>query len=87
MDAVQVELDAGTDPADPKVQALARRWSELVEGFTGGDPGISASLTRLWKEQGENLGSRFGLNYNAKMFEYMGKAIEVFRASRSEATS
>ncbi len=48
---VQAEMDKGTDPADERVQALARRWKELVEEFTGGDPGITKSLGNLW--QGE----------------------------------
>jgi DNA-binding transcriptional MerR regulator len=48
---VQAEMDRGTDPADERVQALARRWKELVEELTGGDPGISQSLGRMWKEE------------------------------------
>ena len=46
---VQAEMDQGTDPADERVQRLARRWQELVQEFTGGDPGIasrSAACTR-----------------------------------------
>ena len=48
---VQAEYDAGTDPADPKVQALATRWMELVHEFTGGDPGITRSVNRMWQEE------------------------------------
>jgi DNA-binding transcriptional MerR regulator len=44
-------MDAGTPPDDPAVQALARRSAELVELFTGGDPGIRASLDRMYAEQ------------------------------------
>ena len=33
---VRAEMEKGTDPADETVQALARRWRELVEAFTGG---------------------------------------------------
>jgi len=54
MDKVRAEMEAGTDPADERVQALARRWMELVEMFTGGDPGIRRSLNNLW-QQGENV--------------------------------
>jgi hypothetical protein len=50
---VQAELDADTDPAAPKVQALARRWMELLEFFHGGDPGLRDSLYRM---QAENSG-------------------------------
>ncbi len=48
---VQAEMDRGTDPADERVQALARRWKELVEEFTGGDPGIAKSVGRMWQEE------------------------------------
>ena len=50
--------DAGTDPADPRVQDIARRWPALVERFTGGDPGIRASLQRMYEEQGTEAASR-----------------------------
>lgn len=48
---MQAEYDAGTDPANPKVQALAQRWMELVREFTGGDPGITTSVNRMWQEE------------------------------------
>jgi hypothetical protein len=48
--AVERERAAGTDPADPRVQALARRWSELVMAFTKGDPQIEAALARRYRE-------------------------------------
>ncbi len=37
---VRAEMEKGTAPAAPEVQALARRWMDLVNAFTGGDPGI-----------------------------------------------
>lgn len=58
MDEMRTEMEAGTDVADPKVQALARRWRALVEQFTGGDPGIRASLERLYDERGPEAASR-----------------------------
>jgi DNA-binding transcriptional MerR regulator len=65
MAKVQAEMDKGTDPADERVQALARRWKELVEEFTGGDPGITKSVGRMWQEettiQGMDTGNMRGL--------------------------
>lgn len=52
IDEVRAEMEAGTDPADPKVQALADRWIALIEQFTGGDPEIRANLQRMYEEQG-----------------------------------
>jgi DNA-binding transcriptional MerR regulator len=48
---VRAEMDRGTDPSDPRVQAMAARWMELVRGFTGGNPAIHNSVTRMWKEE------------------------------------
>jgi len=51
MDEVRAEMERGTDPADPRMQALARRWKELLEEFTGGDPGIQRSLQNLYQNE------------------------------------
>jgi hypothetical protein len=51
---VRAERDAGTDPADPRVQELARRWIGLVREFTGDDPGIEKSLRAMWQQE-ENI--------------------------------
>jgi DNA-binding transcriptional MerR regulator len=46
--AVRTEMDAGTDPADPKVQSLARKWYGLLDEFTGGDPGLFNSTRNMY---------------------------------------
>jgi len=46
-----VEAALGEDPAGPKAQALAKRWRDLVAGFTGGDPEIQKGLNKMWKDQ------------------------------------
>lgn len=51
------EHEAGTDPSDPRVRALGARWQALLEQFTGGDPGIRASLQRMYEEQGSQAAS------------------------------
>ena len=48
---VRAEMDKGTDPADPRVQELAKRWEGLVREFTGGDPGIFNSLKRMYESE------------------------------------
>ncbi len=57
IDAMRREQQAGTDPADPRVQELSARWQALVEQFTGGDHGIRASLRRMYEEQGSSAAS------------------------------
>lgn len=48
---MQEELAKGTDPASDTVQALAGRWRELIEEFTGGDTGIETSLRNMYGQE------------------------------------
>ncbi|WP_434599645.1 MerR family transcriptional regulator [Streptomyces sp. A5-4] len=57
---VQAELDAGTDPADPRVQALAARWMELLEAFHGGDEGLRESLYSMQEENSAQIQREHG---------------------------
>ena len=43
--------EAGVGPADPEAQAVGDRAFELIEMFTGGDPGITASLRRMYEQE------------------------------------
>jgi MerR family transcriptional regulator, thiopeptide resistance regulator len=70
---MEAERERGTDPADPRVQALAERWRALVEQFTGGDPGIAASLQRMYEDQGAERASRGAMP--AGLSEYVGRAM------------
>jgi DNA-binding transcriptional MerR regulator len=58
----EAERAKGTDPSDPKVQAIAARWKALIEAFTGGDPGISSSLQKMYQDQGPEKASRGMVN-------------------------
>jgi DNA-binding transcriptional MerR regulator len=75
---VKAELDRGTPPDAPAAQALARRWQELtretVAGFTGGDPGIAASLDRLYAEQPVH---QIHPSFDPAVFAYMKKACDL----------
>ena len=48
---VRAEMERGTDPADERVQALARRWTVLVEEFTDGNPEIAAAARKIYEDQ------------------------------------
>jgi DNA-binding transcriptional MerR regulator len=72
-------MEQGTDPADPKVQALMKRRQELVDQFTGGDKAIEASLKRMWTEQGDKLCAQFGMD--PKVLQYLVKAEAVAKGS------
>jgi DNA-binding transcriptional MerR regulator len=79
---VRAEKEKGTDPADPKVQAMARRWMDLVNGFTGGDPGIADSLKRLWKEQGDKIVAQHKMENDPRdLSYYIGQAMAAVKGS------
>jgi DNA-binding transcriptional MerR regulator len=75
--SVRKHREAGTDPADPEVQKLVARSSELIRMFTGGDPGIEAGLKRMYETEGPARAS--GNFADPEDMEYLQKA----RASRS----
>lgn len=77
IESVEAERQRGTDPADPRVQELARRWTELIEQFTGGDAGIRKSLQRMYEEEGVETASRGMLT--PETMEYAQRAIEAAR--------
>ena len=74
IEAVEAERAAETDPGDPRVQELARRWQGLIGQFTGGDPEIRASLERMYREQGPRKASHGMLD--AATVAYVQQAIE-----------
>ncbi len=69
---VRAEMDRGTDPADPRVQSLARRWMGLVQEFTGGDPSITKSLGTMWQQEETIHGMETAPM--REMMAYIGKA-------------
>ncbi len=71
--SVKEEMQRGTDPSDPKVQALARRWMELIEAFTGGDAGIRESLKNFYRGEPQ-FAQQQGLE--SGMSEYIQRALE-----------
>ncbi len=79
IEAFRLEMEKGTDPADPKAQALGKRRQALVDAFTGGDKGIEQSLRRMWTEQGDKLAAQFG--YDPKVMAYIAKVDEAGKGS------
>ena len=69
---VRAEMQRGTDPKDPRMQALAKRWMELVHEFTGGDAGITQSLRNLYANEPE-VGAERALD--SEIFGYVKRAL------------
>lgn len=55
MARVQVAMDAGTDPASPEAQDLAKQWMQLLHAFHGGDEGVRDALYRMQAENAEEI--------------------------------
>lgn len=72
MDQVRAEMDAGTDPCDPRVQEMARRWKGLIAEFTGGNEGIRQSLGNLY--QNESTVHGMDVAGMRPLMEYVGRA-------------
>jgi DNA-binding transcriptional MerR regulator len=70
---VDAERVAGTDPADPRLDPLVARWQALIRQFTGGDPGLKASLQRMYDTEGPERASRGAVN--AETMAYAGRAM------------
>ena len=71
----EAERTAGTDPAAPRMQEIARRWRALVERVTGGDPAIRESLGRMYREEGGERASRGAIS--SELMAYVGRALSV----------
>jgi DNA-binding transcriptional MerR regulator len=77
---VEEAVSAGEDPASEKSQALAARWSKLIEAFTGGNPAIEESLKRLYADQ-SNWPSTFQKPYSNEVEAFISKANAARRQS------
>jgi hypothetical protein len=70
---VREAVAAGEDPASEKSQALAERWSKLIEAFTGNDPEITAGLRKLYADQ-SNWPSTFQKPYTDDLGSFICEA-------------
>ncbi|MEA2490183.1 MAG: hypothetical protein QOH21_1975, partial [Acidobacteriota bacterium] len=68
---VREEMERGTDPKDPRMQALAKRWQELIAEFTGGDPAMAQSAANLYRGEPQ-VAQQNALD--SSLFEYVRKA-------------
>jgi DNA-binding transcriptional MerR regulator len=78
---VQAAVAEGLDPASERAQSLAARWEGLIEQFTGGDPGIRESLTRLYADQ-THWPATFQKPYGDDVGAFICKAQEAKKSER-----
>lgn len=83
MALVRAEMEKGTDPKNPAIRALAKRWMVLVNEFTGGDAGIEKAVNATWKNEEPALAQRTGVGDDAEAptmqqyMEYIGRALQA----------
>lgn len=65
----EAAVAAGVDPASAQAQTLATRWSELIKGFTGGDPEIQAGLNKMYADKS---------NWPATMPRFFSDDVQAF---------
>ena len=65
----EAAVAAGIDPASERAQDLAARWSELIKGFTGGNPAIQAGLNKMYADKA---------NWPASMPKYFSDEVQAF---------
>jgi len=75
---VRQEMEKGTDPADPRVQEMARRWIGLVREFSGGNPGIEKGVATLYRQE---PGAMQQSGLDPAIFEYVNRAIQAAKAA------
>ncbi len=73
IEQVRAERDRGTPPTDERVRQLAKRWMELVNEFTGGNPGIEQSVKQMWQQEQSIHG--MATAPLRELMEYVSKAL------------
>jgi DNA-binding transcriptional MerR regulator len=73
--AVSVHAREGTDPADPRVQQLARRWRDVMEQMSAGDSGALSTIYAKMDGKGPAAATR-GI-VTAEAWEYLKRAFAV----------
>ena len=73
---VESAIASHTNPASETAQALATRWSQLIDAFTGGDNSIRESLNQLYKD-GDNWPSTFQKPYSQEVEAFICEALAL----------
>ncbi|HXG67465.1 MAG TPA: MerR family transcriptional regulator [Blastocatellia bacterium] len=73
---LEAAVKDGVDPASERAQALAARYNELIEGFTGGSPAIMEGLKKLYADKA-NWPTPLPMPYGEEAGEFIQKAMAV----------
>ncbi len=73
----KAEMEKGSHPESEEVQNIARRWKQLIQAFTGGNPEIANSLKTMYQNEGPEKASRGAMD--STLMEFMGQAMEKLK--------
>ena len=71
------------DPTTPEAIDVARRWSDLVSQFTGGDPEIAKSLEGVWKDAMANPAFAARMPQGPNLMAFIQRAAEAGKGGRA----
>jgi DNA-binding transcriptional MerR regulator len=74
---IRAEFDQHTPPDHPKLVPLAKRWQELTDHYTGGDPEVLKGVERFYAEHPMNS-LPFGID--GELYKYIKKAISMLKS-------
>ncbi|GAA1287901.1 MerR family transcriptional regulator [Planotetraspora silvatica] len=72
---LQAHIDGGTDPADPAVQELTRRWTAVIRDMAAGEPAMMSSIYARIERKGPEVATRGVLT--AQVWDYLQRAFAV----------
>lgn len=73
LDGLRVEMEAGTDPSDPKVKQLVTRWHEAAAAFMpAGDEAAHQGVMQLLHDEPQ---ARKDHGLDDELFSYLGRAM------------
>lgn len=68
-------LAEGLDPGSLEAMELGRRWMELLNRFSGGDPAVHAKIKVMWAEAFKDKAFRDKSPVSPELMEYVSEAI------------
>ncbi len=73
LDGLRVEMEAGTDPADPKVKALAEKWHDAAAAFMpAGDEAAHQAMMKMLHDEPQ---ARKDHGLDDALFTFLGRAM------------
>lgn len=74
------------DPAGAEAQALAGRWSALIQEFTRGDAGIFKGLGNYYKNMGELPAEQrpMPMPYSKEEWAFMQQALDIYQQKQGQ---